>query len=208
MDIYIKPVKKASISERKLVYLKDIAEVYTAEGKQSAIENTIVLRITEDNRATYLISVMDVIKTLSNAFPNFTINNVGEMDTIVEYSPVIKKEKSWFVFIKVAAIFFVLFAGASTAIMSFHSDGEIPQILKNYYFIFFREYINLPFILVIPYSFGLAFGIIIFFNHFSKMYVTKDPTPLEVEMTTYENETIASIVDSLNKNKKGSDGRK
>ena len=42
----------------------------------------------------------------------------------------------------------------------------------------------------IPYSIGLAVGIVIFFNHFGKKMLTTDPTPIEVQMTTYEEEVI------------------
>ena len=48
----------------------------------------------------------------------------------------------------------------------------------------------------------ILIGIILFFNHFSKIYVTKDPTPIEIEMTTYEKETNTSIIDALNRKQK------
>ena len=53
------------------------------------------------------------------------------------------------------------------------------------------------------YSLGLAAGIIVFFNHFSKITLTQDPTPIEIEMTTYEKETNASVIDHLNRRKGG-----
>ncbi|HAX34118.1 MAG TPA: stage V sporulation protein AA, partial [Tyzzerella sp.] len=46
-------------------------------------------------------------------------------------------------------------------------------------------------------------GIIVFFNHFSKITLTQDPTPIEIEMTTYEKETNASVIDHLNRRKGG-----
>ena len=82
--------------------------------------------------------------------------------------------------------------------MSFHSDAEMPKIFQNYYTIFFGESTTSPLILEIPYTIGLGTGIILFFNHFSKKYITKDPTPIEIEMTTYDKETNASIIDALN----------
>lgn len=201
MDIYIKPNKKALITGRKLVYLKDIGEVFSTGVSVDTVKNTIVYQVKEEKKASYLISVLDIIKALTNHFPESTITNLGEMDVVVEYSPQKEKENKVFTYLKVACIFIILFVGASTAIMSFHNDGEIPSILKNYYYIFFRENIDIPKILVVPYSLGLAVGITIFFNHFSKIYLTKDPTPIEVQMTTYENETITNIVDTLSSQK-------
>ena len=45
MDVYIKPVKKVKISGRKIVYLRDIAEIYSPNGHQEEISSTIVLDI-------------------------------------------------------------------------------------------------------------------------------------------------------------------
>ncbi len=66
----------------------------------------------------------------------------------------------------------------------------------------------MPAILSIPYSVGLVIGVLVFFNHFSKFKVTDDPTPIEIEMSTYEKETNASVVDKLNKRSSGGGGDK
>lgn len=107
------------------------------------------------------------------------------------------QNKIW-LYTKVAFVAIILLTGASTSIMSFHSDAQIPKIFQNYYTIFFGQSNDMPLILAIPYTIGLGAGIILFFNHFSKKYITKDPTPIEIEMTTYDKETNASIIDALN----------
>ena len=71
------------------------------------------------------------------------------------------------------------------------------------YYLFFEESKEVPKLLSIPYSIGLGLGIIVFFNHFSKITLTQDPTPIEIEMTTYEKETNASVIDHLNRRKGG-----
>ena len=47
----------------------------------------------------------------------------------------------------------------------------------------------------LTYSIGLSLGIIIFYNHFGKIKITKDPTPIEVEMKTYEDEINTVLVE-------------
>lgn len=199
MDIYIKPVEKVQIVSRKLVYLKDIAEVYVSGRNEDAIRNLIVLEIPKDKKETYVISVIDVIKGVANCFPNAKVTNLGETDIVVDYEPIKKQDNKLFLYLKVIFVAIVLAAGASTTIMCFHTDAQVPKIFENYYYIFFGENNDLPMIMTIPYSLGLGFGIIVFFNHFSKFYLTKDPTPIEVEMTTYEKDTLTNIVDTLNK---------
>ena len=68
---------------------------------------------------------------------------------------------------------------------------------------FFGENKEIPKLLSIPYSIGLGLGIIVFFNHFTKISLTQDPTPIEIEMTTYEKETNASVIDYLNRRQGG-----
>lgn len=208
MDIYIKPIEKVQIIERKLVFLKDIAEVYIGGQTKGDIEGIVVFQITKDKDATYLISVMDVIRAINHQYPDATVSNVGEMDILVEYHHKAKKESKTLELLKVCAICVVLFAGAATTIMCFHSDTQLPLIFQNYYYMFFGENVDMPAILSVPYSIGLAVGVMVFFNHFSKISITDDPTPIEVEMSTYEKETNASIVDKLNKtNAKGGEGK-
>lgn len=88
-----------------------------------------------------------------------------------------------------------------TAIMSFHSDAQMPAVFQNMYRIFFGIEATKPYIIYIPYSIGLAVGIIVFFNHFGLKKITEDPTPIEVEMTTYEKESDESVIDRLEKEK-------
>lgn len=199
MDIYIKPMEKAQVIGRKLVFLKDVGEVYIGGQTKGDIESIVVFQIPEDKDDTYLISVLDIIRAINHQYPDATVTNVGEMDILVEYHQKQKKENKGLEILKVFIICVVLFAGASTTIMCFHTDTQVPLIFQNYYYMFFGENVDMPAILSIPYSIGLAVGVLVFFNHFSKFKVTDDPTPIEVEMTTYEKETNASVVDKLNK---------
>lgn len=199
MDIYIKPVKKVSLIGRKAVYVKDVCELLSSDASAQKAKSAIITVIEENKKTNTLVSSMDIINAILNVFPNATVNNLGEMDTLVEYFPTSKGYSKLINTLKIIFVSVVLFFGAATAIMSFHADGEIPEIMKSYYKIFYNEEKDNPLILEIPYSLGLAAGIIIFFNHFGKFNVTSDPTPLEVQLTTYEKETIDSLIDTLDK---------
>ena len=202
MDIYIKPTEKITITARKIVYLKDVGEIWIPGQSTASLGNLVVYQVPEDTEKTYLISVIDIIKAITLKFPDATVNNVGEMDILLTYQKQYKQQNKVWLYSKIVFIALILFTGASTSIMSFHSDAQIPKIFQNYYYMFFGEYNDMPLILAIPYTIGLAIGIILFFNHFSKIYVTKDPTPIEIEMTTYEKETNTSIIDALNRKQK------
>ncbi|MDD3570265.1 MAG: stage V sporulation protein AA [Lachnospiraceae bacterium] len=203
MDVYIKPVKKYKANGKKLILLKDVAEVYCADIKNETIKNVAVLKIDSEKQKNYLVSIMDIVKAVTNIEPRATVVNMGEKEVIVEFEPHPPKENQLLTLVKILAVVTVLFFGAATAIMSFHSDAEIPKILSGYYYTFFKEENATPHILEIPYSIGLAVGIIVFFNHFSALKITMDPTPIEVEMTTYEEEVIKNQIEMLEQEKEG-----
>ena len=207
MDIFIKPVKKAIISGRRAVMLKDIAEVYCRNNENLNVGETIIFNIPDDSgKKSYLISVIDIVKEILKKFPDASVNNLGEMDTVLEYSPVPEKSNKAVDFVKVIFVCIVLFGGAMTAIMSFNNDAQMPAIFMTMHRLVFGYETSEPYIIYIPYSIGLAAGIIVFFNHFGKKYITQDPTPIEVEMTTYEKESTDCIIDNLVKEKSNGAG--
>ncbi|MBM6828520.1 stage V sporulation protein AA [Anaerotignum lactatifermentans] len=207
MDIYIKPSQKIQIVRNRLVLLRDVAEVYAGKEIQQKIESLPVFQIQKDEEKRYLLSVLELIQIISSACPEATVSNLGAEDILLEYLPEPKKEHPIFVFGKVLFVCAVLFCGAATTIMCFHSDTQLPLIFRNYYYMFYGENQDLPLILILPYSVGLLAGILLFFNHFSIAAISKDPTPIEVEMTTYENETVNSLIEQLSKEKKKESGK-
>ena len=199
MDIYIKPEKKVNITGEGILRLKDVAQVLAEKNIKTQVENLHLIKIEGSEKKNLLVSVIDIVEKINAALPGNTVNNLGECDTVVEYSPRKKSQNKALLWLKVFFVSIVLLAGSATAIMSFHSDAQISTVFENYYYIFFNEKIENPMIIDLPYSIGLAFGIIVFFNHFSGKKITNDPTPIEVEMSVYESEVTDSLIDTLNK---------
>ena len=203
VDIYIKPMEKVQMVQKREVLLRDVAEVFVGGQTKGEAEKIMVFQIPSDRKKTYLLSVIDLIQALHQKYPDATVSNVGEMDILIEFLPIAEKKTKLWILTKVAFVSMILFVGAATTIMCFHTDVQLPLIFQNIYYIFFGENREMPALLSIPYSIGLGLGIIIFFNHFSKVSLTDDPTPIEIEMTTYEKETNASVIDFLGRRKGG-----
>jgi len=204
MEIYIKPKKSVRLVKQKTVRLGDIAELYTEQKTADKMKALIIMEISEDIRKNYSVSIMDIIRILDKKFPGNIISNMGEAEVLIEYHS--KPDKTGVSarmanFLKTALVFAILFIGSATSIMTFHSDAQVPKILENFYYIFMGTQKTNPMLVTIPYSIGLALGIIVFFNHFSKLRMSIDPTPIKVELTTYKNETRQSILDELEQNK-------
>ena len=203
VDIYIKPMEKVQMVQKREVLLRDVAEVFVGGQTKGEAEKIMVFQIPSDRKKTYLLSVIDLIQALNQKYPDATVSNVGEMDILIEYLPKPEKKTKLLTLAKVVFVSLVLFIGAATTIMCFHTDVQLPLIFQNIYYIFYGENREMPALISIPYSIGLGLGIIIFFNHFSKVSLTEDPTPIEIEMTTYEKETNVSVIDFLGRRKGG-----
>ena len=210
MDIYIKPKKKVSLSSRKVIVVNDVCDIVASKDVTARVKKLNLVYISDDGeqKKNYVVSVTDIIKAIKKVYPDATVNNVGEMDTLVNYAAEKSHDKPWLKWLKIAAIVVILFFGSSTAIMSFHTDGQMSKIFERYYSMFYGEEKSNPAILNVPYSIGLALGIIVFYNHFMGKKITDDPTPIEVEMEKYDKDVTEAMVDMINQqenaNKDGS----
>ncbi len=136
-----------------------------------------------------VFSVLKVVERIHKEYPNLEIVNCGEADFVVEYqkstvkSTIIER-------IKLIIISVIVFFGSAFTIMTFHNDIGIESVFSRFYEQLIGEEKPQVTELEISYSIGLAVGIIVFFNHFSKRKLTKDPTPIEVEMKKYNKDLI------------------
>lgn len=199
-DMYIKPKKKVTLSERRWIVIKDVADIVATADVVKKVEKIKLQEITDDGKQkkNYLVSVTDIIKLIKKSFPEYTINNVGEQDTWVQYKAHKSEDNTWWKWTKIIFVVVVLMVGSSTAIMAFHTDSQLPKIFENYFQLFYGETRSNPRIITIPYAIGLAVGIIAFYNHFLGKKMTDDPTPIEVEMEQYEKQVTETMVDMMN----------
>ena len=194
----MKPKKKAAIVGKKDITVKDIADVFAEPEIQKRAES-VKLLTTGGKDGVHLVSIIDVVKAILATLPGHSVINVGEMDTVVSIKAQPPKKWAAMKWLKVALVSLILFTGAMTAIMTFHTDSQMGTVFQRYYTIFFGEEVERPYIINIPYSIGLAVGIIVFFNHFSGKRLTKEPTPIEVEMATYEKDVEDAVIESLSR---------
>ena len=181
------------------VHLRDIAGLYCS-AKQ--IENKVrTLRLpTEVIRGPGrdVFSVLDVIAVIQQEYPSLEIENLGETDFIitVEKKQTMPDAVNWgkTVFVCVLAFF-----GAAFSIMAFNNDIGIKNLFGQLYGMFTGRASDGFTLLEISYSIGVGLGILVFFHHFAKKQGGADPTPLEVEMRTYEDDVDTTLIESGNR---------
>jgi len=140
-----------------------------------------------------VFSILKVIERIHQDYPNINIVNCGETDFIVEYVKSTVKSSVWEK-IKLGIVAIIVFFGSAFTIMTFHNDIGIEDVFARFYVQLMG--VEKPMIteLEISYSIGLAVGIIVFFNHFSKRRLSKDPTPIEVEIKKYNQDLIMTKI--------------
>ncbi|HEY8362161.1 MAG TPA: stage V sporulation protein AA [Tissierellaceae bacterium] len=202
--VYLKINKKATVEPDKIVYLKDIGEVYSTNDKlKKDIENIKI--IDRHNKEDWgYISAIQIGQKVLEKHSNVDLELIGETEVLLEFKNKEEKKPFW-EFIKVAFVCLVLFFGGALAIINFHEDVNTRKTMKDLYYFFTGVEQENPLLLVIPYSIGIGFGVMIFFSKiFSpSLRRKKEPGPMEIELYQYELDMEDTILNDT-KNNKGS----
>lgn len=200
-------LKEITEVRKKDVFLKDVATVYCSD---TVIQNKClaakIKTIRDDRCCRYVEDSFDVIRILEAIDPSIQVNNVGQTAFIISYHSPERPHLIW-QWIKTIFVCLISFSGAAFAIMTFNNDVSAPQIFQETYKMVMGQESDGFTIIELSYSVGLAFGILVFFNHFAKWKVTTDPTPLEVEMRLYEDNVSKTIIQNDGRREQGIDVR-
>ena len=89
--------------------------------------------------------------------------------------------------------------------MTFNNDANVKDVFQEIYtLVMLREPEGVT-VLELSYSVGLALGVTVFFNHFSRTKLNLDPTPLEVEMRLYEDNVNKTLIQNSGRKESGND---
>ncbi len=204
-NVYISFAKCTEIKNEK-IRVSDVADVWCQNEKTLAqIKNTVIGNVNNAKDCVYTYTVISVIKQLEKKLPEITVNNLGDPEFLISYHH--KKNPSivWRI-IKVIFISLIVFCGGAFAIMAYGNDIDIGKL---FYFItdfFIGEEKGDSLVIEIAYSVGLSLGIILFFNNWGKRKQTKDPTPIQVSMRSYEEELYKTIIENNVREGKLGDG--
>ena len=192
--------------DNETVFLRDIASVYC---RNKAMRDKInALRIyTFHNAKTpkrnepdssddrIIITALKIFEIILSEYPDVNIIPTGSTDIIIEKNN--KKPSQAWIRIKAAFICLITFFGSAFTIMAFNNDVQVHQVFAQIYELFAGKEQEGFTVLECSYAIGLGAGILIFYNHFGKKRLSKDPTPLEIEMRLYENDIKTTLIDGV-----------
>ena len=190
------------------VYVKDIAEVHcrnrSIEAKIKTIKVTSFPIPKKGNKITYVGSIMDLLTQVEAEEKNIQIISMGQADFVINY----RTDAGGIIllqWIKTAVVASISFCGAAFAIMTFNNDASVTTVFGNIYQLVMGTESDGVTVLELSYSFGVALGILVFFNHFASWKLTVDPTPIEVEMRLYEDNVGKTLIQNYGRKERGID---
>ena len=206
--LYVKAEQCCWVTEPD-IFLGKVAKMWckdkTILSKCMAIKLASAGKGMEEER--FVFSALDIVKLVQEVCPNVDVQNMGEQDFVVEYKKT-APAVLWWEWTKAVLIFIIVFVGAAFAIITFNHDVSVGEVFQNIYRLVTGENPMGFNILNAGYCIGLAAGILVFYNHFSGKKATADPTPLDVELRSYEKDIYTTVIEneSRNESKRENDG--
>ncbi|KUR59825.1 stage V sporulation protein AA [Bacillus safensis] len=194
-QIFIRLRHRIKTGIDQLIYLEDVAQITGDEFAVQKLSKMPVYHVSKKDRHIAVLDIMHVVKTIKKTWPDIDIQTVGGSEAIVEIDTG-KRQLSPVLFV---FVWLLLFVGAALAIMNFHEDVSMRLVHIRLYEMITGKTVEHPYLLQIPYSFGLGLGMILFFNHVFKKRLNEEPSPLEVEMFKYQLDLDHYV--ALNENK-------
>ncbi len=188
-EIFLRVKRVVRVEPGQGILIGDLAEVVTRDDLQSQLEEIKIKRADKEAGQSLIITALEIIRAIKDKFPQIEIEHLGEADVIVDIEDNLNKkdQKNKHSKLYIILVSIILFLGSGMAIMNFHADVSMVKVHQQLYKIIMGEFKEEPLLLQIPYSLGIACGMIIFFNNIYKYKFNDEPGPLEIEMYLYSN---------------------
>ena len=181
------------------VYLQDIARLSCTNSRiLNRLRVMPVVNLAPDKPGRYVMSVMDLVELIQKKEPELTVTPLGETDFILTYEHATAGQ-SLFRHAKIAFVCLASFFGAGFSIMTFNQDADVGGLFRQIYAQVTGKASSGFTVLEVAYSAGLALGVLFFFNHFSRLKITSDPSPMQVQMRTYEDNVNNTIIEDISR---------
>ena len=193
--LYIKINQNIPVSKKSITF-KDIATLYCVNKRVvQTLEKEIFYTLPNDAPQKNLFTIAKVYEGIHKVYPNIVIENLGETDFVIDYEHPDKKEKSKALeYTKTVLVSIILFMGAAFTIMTFNEDVSVASVFDKVYELVMGSKKSGGSIIEICYAIGLPIGILVFYNHFRRKKIKDDPTPIQVEMHTYEEQVNKALI--------------
>ncbi|MDO4522291.1 MAG: stage V sporulation protein AA [Eubacteriales bacterium] len=194
--IYLKLEQSIQVKTEQ-VKLSELGEILCRDKKtEKQVAGLTFPKAVGNQHGKYVHSVLEVIDCIQREFPEKEIQTFGAEGFVIEWREKKAFEKMTGI-LKTALVSLLSFFGAAFSIMTFNHDVDVTGLFRSLYELFMGQSSDGFTLLEISYSLGLGVGILLFFNHFAGQKLTDDPTPLEVQMRTYEDNVDQTLIEQV-----------
>ncbi|MBE3551332.1 MAG: stage V sporulation protein AA [Kyrpidia tusciae] len=186
--MYIRPKERLSLRPGEYLTVGQAAEVVAVDSGGGDLRRIVVGIPVSDwsprQGGVRVVQAIDLVAAIKRRLPHVNVHLIGPTETIVDLEDLGVSKPPW---LKVTAVWLLLFVGSGLTIMNFHADVSMVRVHQRVYHLITGEYKAHPYILQIPYAFGVGLGMALFFNHLLRRKINEnEPSPLEVEVFQYE----------------------
>ena len=180
--VYIRLRKRISVPKGYTIRLGEVAQIVADPDIEQALRDLPLLTTDGKDGSIVLVDMLRIAKAIRERFPGTQIELFGDPHVIVDIRTGEKAPR----FALIAFVWLLLFVGSGLAIMNFHEDVSMMEVHRTIYEMITGRKSEHPYLLQIPYSIGLGAGMVLFFNQLFKKRFSEEPSPLEVEMFSYQ----------------------
>ena len=201
--LYLK-IEQGIETKQSSVTIGDVAKLECAESTVvNRLKTEKLFSMDDGKNKRRVVSVLYVIQKIHEVYPELEVVNLGEADFVISYDS--KKQSAFLEKLKIAFVCAISFFGSMFAMMTFNEDVSTHDSFEKIYEWVMGYRPRGVTVLEITYSIGVSVGIIVFFNHIGKRYLTDDPSPVEVEMVGYEQQVNQSLIKQVGRRGKEED---
>lgn len=180
--LYIRLRKRVTAVPGETVTLGKVAHLMTEPDIEKKLLELPLCKPSERDGHVVLIDMMQIVAAARTLYPRLQVEHFGEPHVLIDIRTKSKPPNR----VALAAAWVLLFIGSGMAIMNFHEDVSMMEVHQRIYEMITGRRAEHPYWLQIPYSFGLGAGMVVFFNQLFKKRLSEEPSPLEVEMFSYQ----------------------
>ncbi|CAH2212448.1 stage V sporulation protein AA [Tepidibacter aestuarii] len=196
MEIYLKPKKHLKFKKDiKDLYLKDLFHIYPSQN-EDLVKDIIVAHVNGVSKDYEVIELGDVISRINSQNSYVKVNFLELNDLLIHFD---NPKKDNMLFIRVLFVCIVLFLGSGMAIINFHSDVNMNTSQKTILRILTGSETENLLLFQIAYSLGIGAGVAVFYNKVIPNFSKSEPSPLELEVSTFKNEVQTYIIENNEK---------
>lgn len=180
--VYIRMKRKIQATSRQWIMLQDVAQISSPHPWQTELKSIKLHQLTKQDQTYKVLDSFHIISHLQQAYPQLEFQLSGSPETVVQ----VEEQKKKFVHVRLVVAWIILFVGTAMTIINFHYDVSMQEVHQKLHLLLTGDFASHPLWLQIPYSVGLGLGMILFLNHWFQKKINEEPSPLDIELFTYQ----------------------